>query len=210
VSDFRLVAAASLAALALIFLAGVRRAFARPPGEHRYRATRSAGLVFLAELVAILLRPVPAARMVACAAVLAASLALFRWAARTNRARPLPLAFSGVLPPHLQMRGPYALVRHPFYVSYLLAFVGGWLAAGSAWLLPALAFGLHTYWTAARREERGLRAGPLGDAYQEYAARVGMFLPHPFAAGLGRPAQAPALRSASTTASPLRPEENSG
>jgi len=182
VTDLRLLAVAALAAVALTFLAGVRRAFARPPGRHRYRASQSAGLVFLAEGVAILLRPVPAGRMAASAAVLAVALGLFAWAARTNRSRPLPLAFSGLVPPHLQTGGPYALVRHPFYVSYLVAFAGGWIAAGTAWLLPAFGFGLWTYWAAARREEAGLRAGPLGEAYRAYAGRVGMFLPRPWPA----------------------------
>jgi protein-S-isoprenylcysteine O-methyltransferase Ste14 len=180
VTDLRLLAVAALAAVALTFLAGVRRAFARPPGKHRYRASQSAGLVFLAEAAAILAAPVPTGRMAGCAAVLAAALGLFGWAARTNRSRPLPLAFSGLVPPHVQTGGPYALVRHPFYVSYLMAFAGGWIAAGTAWLLPVFGFGLWTYWSAARREEQGLRSGPLGEAYRDYAGRVGMFLPRPW------------------------------
>jgi protein-S-isoprenylcysteine O-methyltransferase Ste14 len=183
-TDLRWAAAAALAATALVFLAGVRLAFRRPPGRHRYRASLVSGGVFLAEAVAIGLAPVPPGRLVVEAAILAVALALFAWAARVNRARPLPLAFAGQVPEQLQTRGPYSLVRHPFYASYLLAFAAGLVAAWTAWLLPVVAAGAFTYWRAARREEAGFEGSQLRDEYQAYARRVGMFVPRPW--GLGR------------------------
>lgn len=176
-TDLRLALAAALVAVAAAFLAGVRVAFERPKGRHRYLASRVAGGVLVAELAAIAAAPVPPGRGGLALALLAGALALFGWAAWTNRARKLALAFGGAVPGHLQTRGPYALVRHPFYASYLLAFAAGALAAWTAWLAPALAAGVLTYWRAARQEERAFEGTALADAYRAYARRVGMFLP---------------------------------
>jgi protein-S-isoprenylcysteine O-methyltransferase Ste14 len=184
--DFRLVALGSLAAVAVTFLRGVGRVFRRPPGPHRYRASVVSGLVLACEGAAIAAGPVPAARMAVAAGLLALSLALFLWAARTNRERPLMLAFAASAPEHLQTRGPYALVRHPFYASYLLAFLGGLVAAATPWLVPAVALGAFTYWRAAAGEERGFAESPLRDAHRVYAARVGMFVPRVSALRRGR------------------------
>lgn len=175
--DLRAAAFLSLVAVACVFLLGVRRTFRRPPGPHRYRASVVSGVVFAAEGLAIASRPVPPSRAAAAAVLLLASVALFAWAARVNRERPLMLAFAASTPEHLQTRGPYVLVRHPFYSSYLLAFAGGLVAAGTAWLLPLFALGVFTYWRAAVREERSFAASPLAAAHREYAARVGMFVP---------------------------------
>jgi len=180
-ADLRVVALAALAGTAAVFLVGVRRVFRRAPERHGYRASIASGTVLLAEGAAIVAAPVPPARAAAAAAVFAGAIALFAWAARVNRARPLGLAFAASVPDHVQTRGPYALVRHPFYASYLLAFAGGWLAAATPWLAPAFALGLWTYWRAAHREERAFLASPVASAYRAYARRTGMFVPRPLA-----------------------------
>jgi protein-S-isoprenylcysteine O-methyltransferase Ste14 len=179
VTDLRVVALASLCAVGLAFLAGVRLAFERPKGRHRYRASRVSAAVLLAEAAAIAARPVPAARGLAACAVLAVALLLFAWAVAANRRRKLGLAFAGEVPGHVQTSGPYRLVRHPFYASYLLAFAGGAVAAGTPWLAPVVLAGAATYWRAARQEEAAFEASPLCEAYRRYARRVGMFLPRP-------------------------------
>jgi protein-S-isoprenylcysteine O-methyltransferase Ste14 len=178
--DLRVVALAAVAATAALFLIGVRRVFRRAPAGHGYSASLSSGAVLVTEAVAIAVRPVPASRAAAAVAALAGAAALFRWAARANRARPLGLAFAASVPEHVQTRGPYAFVRHPFYASYLLAFAGGWVASASPWVAPAFALGLWTYWRAARREERAFLASPVADAYRTYALCTGMFLPRSF------------------------------
>ncbi len=176
-SDLRLAALAALAATGVAFLAGVRAFFSRPAGGHRYGASRVSGAVLFAEAAAIAAGPVPPGRALGAIAILAAALGLFLWAARVNRGRPLALAFSERAPEHVQTLGPYRLVRHPFYASYVLAFVGGWVAAGTPWLAPAVAAGAFTYWRAARTEEAEFLSGPLAGAYRAYARRVGMFVP---------------------------------
>jgi protein-S-isoprenylcysteine O-methyltransferase Ste14 len=176
-NDLRLVALAALAAVAAVFLGGVRRVFRRPAGAHRYRASLVSGLVLASESAAIAATTVPPGRLAGALVLLGGSVGLFLWAARVNRERPLLLAFASHVPEHLQTRGPYGLVRHPFYASYLLAFAGGLVAAWTAWLLPLIGLGLFTYWRAAEREERGFRASPLAGAHRAYAADVGMFVP---------------------------------
>ncbi len=178
-SDHRWLALAGLCLTALAFLAGVRIAFERPKVRHRYLASRVSGAILLVEAVAISAAPVPAGRAAAALAVLGAATGLFLWAAWTNRARKLALAFAAGAPEHVQTGGPYRLVRHPFYASYLLAFLGGGLAAGSPWLVPAIGAGVLTYWRAARSEEKAFAESALADAYRGYARRVGMFLPRP-------------------------------
>ncbi|HEY6004186.1 MAG TPA: isoprenylcysteine carboxylmethyltransferase family protein [Anaeromyxobacter sp.] len=176
-TDLRVPALAALVLVGICFLAGVRVAFVRPKRRHRYRASRVSGAILGAEVIAIAAAPVPPGRAAAALALLAVALGLFLWAAWANRARKLGLAFAEALPEHVQSGGPYALVRHPFYASYLLAFLGGAVAAGSPWLVPAVFAGALTYWRAARDEEERFARSPLAVAYGEYAARTGMFLP---------------------------------
>jgi protein-S-isoprenylcysteine O-methyltransferase Ste14 len=68
-------------------------------------------------------------------------------------------------------------MRHPFYVSYVLGWIGGALGGGRSWAwLPVAGMG-SLYVAAARREERQFRRGRLGQEYREYQRRTGMFLP---------------------------------
>jgi len=179
VTDLRLASLAALVLVGVAFLAGVRLVFERPRGGHRYRASRVSAAVLLVEAVAIAAAPVPPGRALVAGGVLAAALGLFAWAAWTNRDRKLGLAFAGRVSAHVQTEGPYRLVRHPFYASYLLAFAGGAVAAWMPWVVPALAAGALSYWRAAREEEEGFLASGLAESYRAYARRVGMFLPRP-------------------------------
>lgn len=203
-SDARLAALVALVATALAFLAGVRLAFRRPGGGHRYGASRVSGAILALEAVAIAAAPVPQGRAIAAVAVLALASALFLWAAWTNRTRKLALAFSGATPEHVQTAGPYRLVRHPFYTSYLLAFAGGAVAAWTPWILPALLAGALTYWRAARGEEEAFATSELAGAYGLYATRVGMFLPRVRRAPYG------SADGAATSASARSPEGTAG
>ncbi|MDP2389279.1 MAG: isoprenylcysteine carboxylmethyltransferase family protein, partial [Acidobacteriota bacterium] len=80
------------------------------------------------------------------------------------------------MPKKLITTGPFAVVRHPFYIAYSLA----WLAAPVATHGPVitisglLAVGLYVF--AARREERQLEAH-FGDPYRVYRAKAGGVLP---------------------------------
>ncbi len=66
--------------------------------------------------------------------------------------------------------GPYAFVRHPFYVASFPLFVGMPLALGSYWaLIPAAVTGIALVMRTAL-EDRTLQNELPG--YKEYASRV--------------------------------------
>lgn len=94
-------------------------------------------------------------------------------------ARRVPLARAMVddpLPASLVTTGPFAVIRHPIYVSYTMA----WLAAPIAThgpiasLFSLVAIGI--YVVAARREEHVLEER-FGDAYRQYRMVTGYVLP---------------------------------
>lgn len=107
---------------------------------------------------------------------LAASL-LFLSAVEAARRVPLPRAFvEDPMPGELITRGPFLFIRHPFYVSYTLA----WLAAPVATHGPGITvlalMAVAAYIVAARREERQLEAR-FGEAYRAYQLGTGYVLP---------------------------------
>jgi protein-S-isoprenylcysteine O-methyltransferase Ste14 len=102
----------------------------------------------------------------------------FFWAAKWESSRAkLLAAFDEKLPSSLLTTGPYSLVRHPFYTSYLLLWAGWAIATWSIWALPPLAAIIIIYWTAASDEERKFAATPMAEEYAAYAARTGRFFP---------------------------------
>lgn len=97
-------------------------------------------------------------------------------------ARRVPLARTLVddPPPRaLVTSGPFAVIRHPIYVSYSLA----WLAAPVATHGPVAALlgigAVVVYVIAARREER-LLEDRFGEAYRQYRLGTGSVVPSLF------------------------------
>jgi len=127
-------------------------------------------------------------------ALFAAAFAMFLWALATNRRRPLSLAWSVDAPEHLVTRGPYRWVRHPFYLSYILAWTGAALvtAAPASAVVPAVVCLL--FLGTARQEEEKFARSPLAAEYGAYRRLTGMFLPRIF----------PPRRTRTTSGSPLR------
>ncbi len=114
-------------------------------------------------------------------ALFSASLAVFAAAIAASRRTPPTLAFDTDRPAFLLQNGPYRFVRHPFYLAYVLFWLGtaaatnGWLS----WLAPAVMTAL--YIEAAVREERKFADSSLAQAYRAYRIRAGMFWPRPLA-----------------------------
>ncbi len=76
----------------------------------------------------------------------------------------------------LATTGPYAHVRHPQYVAFVLILFGfllQWLTLLTLLMFPVL---VTMYARLARREEREVEA-EFGDVYRSYAARVPSFIP---------------------------------
>ncbi|MCK9689148.1 methyltransferase family protein [Scleromatobacter humisilvae] len=118
----------------------------------------------------------PGATTGAALLLAAAAVALYEWARRTAGPQRLFIGLSGQAPAALLESGPYRWFRHPFYLSYLLAFaavavalhsrLGGAVALANTILFVVMA--LHDEHTLAR--------SPLAPAYARYRRRVGVIL----------------------------------
>lgn len=73
--------------------------------------------------------------------------------------------------------GPFSLVRHPLYVSYLLIWTSNTLLFNSTTLWITLTFMLAFYLFSAKREEELLTNGKCSREYELYKSKVGMFFP---------------------------------
>jgi protein-S-isoprenylcysteine O-methyltransferase Ste14 len=114
---------------------------------------------------------------VAATVLLLASLALYEWARRAVRERGFHIAWSGDVPDSICDEGPYALIRHPVYLAYMLAFLA--MAVALPRLATAAIFVLNAalFTHAAVTDERSLAGSPLGEAYARYKRSTGMLFP---------------------------------
>jgi len=104
------------------------------------------------------------------------SIILFWWTVSTTRSRRLRLAYTDVDPDTINTEGPYAFVRHPFYLSYIIFWISTAVIAGPGQWAAALILTLW-YVVVARGEERRFRSSGLSPAYERYRQRTGMLLP---------------------------------
>lgn len=79
-------------------------------------------------------------------------------------------------PQDLVTEGPFAVVRHPRYVQFLIALLGWSLFANHLALYAVLALWIPGIWLIAVLEERELRER-FGAEYDAYCRRVPRFLP---------------------------------
>ncbi len=111
------------------------------------------------------------------ATLLAAALSLYEWARQTIWGRRFGLGLGDQIPEALCEQGPYRLMRHPIYLSYMLTFAAIVIALPH-WLTEA-SFVLNTVLFAymAFDDERRLLASALASDYAAYRERTGMFWP---------------------------------
>ena len=145
----------------------------------RIRAMQDVAVAFaVAHFGAIVLRgSVSPKWAIAGIAMYVAATLLFLSALEAARRVPMPRTFvDDPQPKALVTSGPFALVRHPFYLAYSLA----WLAAPVATHGPLVTvfalMAITAYVIAARREERQLE-NRFGEAYRTYKLGTGMLLP---------------------------------
>jgi protein-S-isoprenylcysteine O-methyltransferase Ste14 len=120
---------------------------------------------------------------------LAVALALFGvsnvlfWSAVVAHGTKRPSAvFGETTPEALVTSGPYRVVRHPFYLAYVSAFLGSALVGNHWILLIATAVLFACYDWAARSEEYLLASdpGPCGSQYAAYLRKSWRWLPFVF------------------------------
>lgn len=165
------------------FTWGVRKFFVKPDKMTLgVRLTLGAGSLFsVLHLLTILfwstLLPIP---VLLASALYIAAIAIFWWAIRANSVKPLAACFSKAEEVHLVQHGPYRFVRHPFYCSYLLAWIAGAIGTLNIWLAFTAVIMFVLYLTAAINEENKFASSPLAEAYANYRAATGRFFPKPF------------------------------
>jgi protein-S-isoprenylcysteine O-methyltransferase Ste14 len=72
--------------------------------------------------------------------------------------------------------GPYRYVRHPFYLSFLIAVIGGGIVTAN-WYLFLTSLLPFAFLVARTRIEEEKLVERFGDEYREYMARTGRFWP---------------------------------
>ena len=102
---------------------------------------------------------------------------LYEWARQTIVGRRFHVGLSQGVPEELCEAGPYAYVRHPIYIGYLLAFLALFVAFPKIITGIALVLNVALFLRMANHDERVLAASPLAEAYAEYKKRVGRFFP---------------------------------
>jgi protein-S-isoprenylcysteine O-methyltransferase Ste14 len=119
----------------------------------------------------------PVAAQIAGLLLQALSLVLFWAAIFASREARLLAAFDEKHPHGLVSVGPYRLVRHPFYLSYLIFWTGCAIATWHPLAAVPLAVIVYTYVMAALGEERKFANSPLAEQYRDYKARTGFLWP---------------------------------
>jgi protein-S-isoprenylcysteine O-methyltransferase Ste14 len=106
-----------------------------------------------------------------------ASIALLFFTLGTHR---IPIALwhqDNDAPKHIVTYGAYRWIRHPFYASFILALLGGFIFCPHWGTLYTLLHGIIVLNLTAAREEKRLSASEFGDEYQQYILRTGRFWP---------------------------------
>ena len=146
--------------------------------------TRRAQLISLAVIVTTLgyfflvwWQAQPATAQIIGVVVELGGLALFWAAISASRQAKLRFAFDDEHPHSLVTSGPYRRIRHPFYTSYLIFWIGWGIAAWSPWSVVAVVVMIALYAWAALTEERKFSATPLAGDYEAYKRQAGFFWP---------------------------------
>ncbi len=139
------------------------------------RVTASLAIPFaLINLAALFGRDTPYS--VSASILYAAGLSLF-WSSVKVSKGALAACGQSHISPRLLKRGPYRFIRHPFYLSYNLTWIAGFIAT-VWWPLAAFALVMAAlYERFAIEEERALLSGDMAKEYAAYKRGTGKYLP---------------------------------
>jgi protein-S-isoprenylcysteine O-methyltransferase Ste14 len=114
----------------------------------------------------------------ACGVALAlCSVTLYESTRRAVINRHFYTGLGGEVPAGVCERGRYQYVRHPFYLSYMVAFFGAVVGFPSLVMTAVSAANIVLFVYMAFDDERVLLHSELAGDYESYRKRVGMFLP---------------------------------
>lgn len=119
----------------------------------------------------------PIAAQLAGVALQLAAGGLFVAAILASRQARLKFVFDAENPHGLVTSGPYAHMRHPFYASYVLFWLGWALSLWTFWVIPSAILFIVLYVQAARMEEAKFAGTPLAEDYAAYRSRTEFFWP---------------------------------
>jgi protein-S-isoprenylcysteine O-methyltransferase Ste14 len=175
---FHFVVAAALAIQFVHYFVAGTRTFVRPKLDD---SGEEAGMLFSVAAAGVLIMAwtfrIAFANGVVALAMTGASLALYEWARRTVRGRRFSVIYSEDVPEALCDSGPYAHVRHPLYLSYLLGFTAALVAFPN--VFAALGWMVAVAWfvRGAVHDEKVITTSALASPYARYRERTGMFFP---------------------------------
>lgn len=103
---------------------------------------------------------------------------LLFWSAIISHGSNRPaVVFGESLPNHLVTVGPYRFIRHPFYLAYILGFLGSSIASGFLlqYVTTILIFLLYNL--AAQKEENSLLSSSFSEIYSHYLKKTWRWCP---------------------------------
>jgi protein-S-isoprenylcysteine O-methyltransferase Ste14 len=102
------------------------------------------------------------------------SLMIFWFSVR--EAKALDFAFSDHVG-DIVTTGTYSIFRHPFYVSYVLAWFAGTITFNTIYHWVTFIYLVFFYTVSAKKEEAIILKGAQSESYRSYQQQVGMFMP---------------------------------
>ena len=167
------------AATGVIISAALQDFFIDSRHNPRIRALQDVGVAFgvIHFFGLVVIGPVGPRWTAAAIAMYVAATLLFLSGIESARRMHLPRTLvDDEMPKALITSGPFALIRHPFYLAYTLAWLAAPVATHGPFITLTGLLAVATYVVAARREERRLEAH-FGDAYREYRSKAGLIVP---------------------------------
>jgi protein-S-isoprenylcysteine O-methyltransferase Ste14 len=162
------------------FILAGGRTFEVNPGDETSSGVAQFSFLFMGTLATFFVgigRPLPLVNVIGSVALLLASLVLYEVARHVIWHRKFHLAWTGEVPGEVCSEGPYRYMRHPLYVSYMLAFAAQLVAFPSLVTLGLFVLNVGLFTHAAITDERSLARSDLAEEYARYKASTGMFLP---------------------------------
>jgi protein-S-isoprenylcysteine O-methyltransferase Ste14 len=160
------------------FAWGVRRHFVGDKTPRAMQVIFALSLIGMAVFFfAILRTSAPDWRRAAGFCLHLLAIVLFGWAVLATRRNRPAIAFAGDRPAHVFRSGPYSYIRHPFYTSYLLFWLGCAVATSSPVMLIIFLSLAVIYTIAALGEQRSFSRSALREEYESYLKDTGFFWP---------------------------------